>query len=102
MQLQEKHPDRVHAISLNVEYSHDDQMPPTTLQDKVKSMLKRLDITCKNMMCNGALTDTVSQLEVGGLPAVLVYVDGKLARRFDSKFSYTKDVLPFVDELVTR
>lgn len=103
MQLQEMYKKEIHAVSLNIEYSGDDQMPPAELQDEVRSMLGRRGITCENIMCTANITDTMDELGVAGLPAVLVFdKEGELSRRFDGGFSYEKDVFPLVAELVSH
>jgi hypothetical protein len=51
-----------------------------------------------------------AKIDLASIPAVYVFsVDGKVAKRFDNdnaksgeEFTYTKDVLPFVEKLLTE
>lgn len=100
MQLQEKYTDKIHAISLNIEFD-DDGQPSEDLQTKVRSLLSRRGIHCENILCSDQLMTSMQELEIAALPAVLLFdTQGELIRKFDSNFSYESDVFPFVDELI--
>jgi hypothetical protein len=100
VQLQEKYPERIHAITLNIEFDGEGE-PTEELQEKVRSMLSRRGISCESILCSDQLKTTMSELEVAGLPAVLIFnAEGELIRKFDSDFGYEEQVTPLIDALV--
>lgn len=101
MQLHERYGDRVHGISLNVDYEGDEEGPSEQLVEKIVSKLKQLNITCENVIASDAIDEVLSEFDIFSLPAVLIYdAQSELHKRFDGSVSYEEQVIPAVKQLL--
>ncbi len=102
MQLQEQYPDRLHAISLNVDFNDSEGVPPAELKHQVATLLSKMDVACENVLCSDPMDDVLRELDLFSLPAAIIYdAQGKLHRRFDGDVDYAEGILPAVAELLT-
>jgi hypothetical protein len=103
VKLAEKHPDKLHAITLNVDYEGGAEAGPDedTLK-KVQRVLDKFAIDLDNLVCTTASDDVLSDLGAGaGLPTVVVFnKQGEKIKLFDGQFSYEEDVTPLVEDLI--
>ena len=100
MQLHETYPDRLHVISLNVDFDGEGE-PPSDLQRDVRAMLNKQGVTCETIMCSDPTDDVLDQLEIFSLPAALIYdQQGDLLRKFDSMVDYPGVIDPLVKEIL--
>ena len=99
--MQEKHKDRIAAISLNVDHDEAKGLPPESLQQEVLDKLTRLKMNCQNVIAADPMEVVFDHYGVSSLPAVLIYGrDGKLRKKLDTEFSYGDDVFPLVEKLL--
>jgi hypothetical protein len=102
VQLQEKYPQQLHAIALNVDFDASGS-PPPELVSQVTSAQRQIGVTCESVLCSDPMEDVLSDFEIFGLPAALVFdVQGNLIRRFDGNANYESNVVPFVDDLLSE
>ena len=73
MQLQEKYPDDVLAVTLSVDFDGEDGKPSDELKTNVQSLLEELRINCVNIVCSDNVDQTLEALDVFSIPAVLIY-----------------------------
>ena len=100
MQLQEKAPSQIVALTLNVDFDEAGGHPSGDLLASVRSMLERLEITCQNLICSEPRSVALAKLGVSDIPAVLIYDrSGNVHRRFAEVVDYD-EVESVVDELV--
>lgn len=100
VQLHQQYGDRVHVITLNVDFDETGE-PSNELRERVLAMLKRSNVTCENLLCSDAMEDVLGELEILGLPAAMVYdAEGNLLRRFDGKVDYENEILPLIEQTV--
>ena len=101
MQLHEKYGDRVHGISLNVDFDGDAESPSEQLLAEIVSVLKELNIACENVVSSDPMDEVLKDFDIFSLPAVLIYnSQGELHKRFDGTVSYQKQVFPKVERLL--
>ncbi len=102
MQLQEKHPEKFVAITLNLDFEPGDETTPDQkLQDKVSSALTSREVACINLMCTESLDDTLAKYELLGLPAAVVFgPDGKVKKKYSGKVDYVNEVGPLVSTMI--
>ena len=103
MQLQEKYPNRVHAIALNVDFDAENGAPSTELTSQLKSVLQRLDVSCENIICSDPMEAVLGAFEIFGLPAALVFDEqGVLIHRFDGSVEFETAMFPFVEDMLQQ
>lgn len=96
--MQEKYPETVKAISLNVDHDEDGE-PSEELQKKVLDKLTELNLKVTNVLSKTVFDDVMDQREIFSLPAALVFgADGKLLEKFDGGVSYEEDIIPLVEK----
>jgi thiol-disulfide isomerase/thioredoxin len=110
--LQKAHPDKVVCISFNLDYAGIKSKGPDYYRPKVEAFLKKQMAGFANVLSTDAADKVFEDLELTSIPAVYVYgKDGKLAKRFDDSlleegkeeaFTYTNDINPFVEKLLTK
>ena len=110
VQLHDEHPDDVVCMSFNLDYSGVASEPPESFHDSVHKFLEEQGATFTNAISGDASDDVFNNLDLGSVPAVLVYGrDGQLAKRFDNDdatygdegFTYKDHILPLVDSLIS-
>jgi len=100
VQLQEKHPDTVKALTVNVEYDGDDGAPSVKFQNSIKAVLKSRGATGENIICSAEITAALDRFGTG-LPAAFIYdTEGKLVHTFDGDVVYEGKIFKVVDEMV--
>jgi len=100
VQLQEKHPGKVHCLTLNVEYDSDDGSPPDKFLSKLKTLLADRGATGENIVCSGEINATLEHYGTG-LPAAYIYgADGKLVQKFDGDVDYEGEISAVVAGMV--
>ncbi|MGE3313914.1 MAG: TlpA family protein disulfide reductase [Planctomycetaceae bacterium] len=107
VKLSEKYPDKVACISFDIDHDGSKDNPPESYRADVLKFLKERNAHFKNVIASDVNEDFLNAIKLGGPPAVFVYGrDGKLVRRFDNsvpkqpEFTYEKDVIPLVDQLL--
>ena len=111
VQLHRAHTDDVVCLSFNLDYSGVADEPPESFRDSVFEFLDKQRATFTNALSSAAADDVFNRLDLGSVPAVLVYGrDGQLVKRFDNDdgaygdegFTYKDHVLPLVDSLLAE
>ncbi len=109
VQLQRDRGDEVACISYSLDYSGRASRPPETYRDKVLAFLKQQGATFDNLLGTDDPDALHERLDLAAIPAVYVYdKNGELRKRFDNEdpnreeFTYEKDVIPFVEELLAE
>jgi hypothetical protein len=101
VQLHEKYGDRVHGISLNVDFDGDTEGPSEPLRAEIVAKLRKLNIACENVISSDPMDDVLKGFDIFSLPAVLIYnSQGELHKRFDGTVSYQEQVFPEVERLL--
>lgn len=99
LQLQKKFPERVAAVTLNVDHDDADSEPSAELRQDVLLKLADLGAQGINIIATDAHEDVLAHHDLFAVPAVLVYGrDGKLLRKFEGEYTYEDDVVPVVEE----
>ena len=104
VKLQATYPEKVKCISFNMDYQGNGE--PEENRELVMEFLTSQNAVLTNVMSAVADEKLYEKLNLGSLPAIYVYdQDGKVAKRFDAnsagEFTYEKDVIPLVKELLT-
>lgn len=99
--------DQVACISVNSDYDGRRTRPAESYRARVEDFLKSVDAApLTNYLSETASDDLFAALKIQSIPAVLIYdAEGNLVRTFsdvgaDAGFTYTENVLPFVQELL--
>jgi thiol-disulfide isomerase/thioredoxin len=108
--LHQRFPNDVTAISFDVDYAGIKNKPPTYYRERVLKFLgSQIENSVLHRMCTTAAEDLFDAIKLDSIPAVYVYGrDGALLKRFDGStgesegVSYEKQVIPFVGDLVQR
>jgi len=107
--LQKSHPEDVVCISFSLDYIGLAKKPPDVIKPKVLTFLQEQDAQLLNIISSDPDEEIYDKLDLAAIPAVLVYDQtGELTKRFDNEeaataeeeFTYEKDVVPFVEQLV--
>lgn len=100
MQLHEQYSDRVHVISLNVDFD-DEGVPAPPLIDQVREMLVKQRVTCEAIMSTDPSDLVLDELNLFSLPAALLYDErGTLVKAFEGTVDFESDVEPVIREIV--
>ncbi|MDG2381359.1 MAG: hypothetical protein P8N76_06770 [Pirellulaceae bacterium] len=103
MQLQEKYPDQLQTITLNLDYDQTGQGPSNDLQQEIVEKLDSLGINTENLICSTQTHQALDALQIATLPSAIVYhADGKLAKKFDGDLDFRSKVKPFVESLLSQ
>jgi thiol-disulfide isomerase/thioredoxin len=111
VQLHRSHPDDIVCISFDLDYSGAADESPESYRDSVHEFLQKHGATFTNAISSDAADDVFNRLDLGSVPAVLVYGrDGRLVKRFDNDdgvygdegFTYEDHIVPLVDSLLAE
>ena len=118
VRLKAEYGEQVVCVSYNLDYAGISKKPPAYYRPMVEKFLakKLADGKLKpdaltNFMCSQETTEILDVLEIGAMPAVLVYRNGKLVQRFDDtrfrpsrgeKFTYEGNIQPYVAGLLAK
>lgn len=106
--LQNKYPERVQAVGVNLDYDGREKYPAQSYQPRVKEFLTAVGAGFPNYLSETPSEEVFAAVEIGSLPAVLVFDEtGKLAGRFTANaetgaFGYQQDILPLVAKLLAK
>lgn len=103
--------DKVACFSVSCDYQGLEDEPPEFYREAVLGFLKRMKAGFDNVLLSVPVDEFFQQIDLASIPAVYVYDrDGKVRKRFDndrgeygpSGFTYEKDILPLVEQLLTE
>ncbi len=110
VKLSEEHREEIVCVSFNLDYAGIKSKPPAYYRPRVEKFLQSRKSTLPNFMSTVEAIEVFDAIEINSIPAVFVYGrDGKLAKRFDESlfqdgddepFTYAKDIIPFVSNLM--
>ena len=109
VKLHRAHAPDVVCISFNLDFSGAAGETPESFREPVSQFLTKQGATFLNVISSDAADDIFLRLNLGSIPAVLVYGrDGQLAKRFDNDdalygeegFTYEKHIVPLVEQLL--
>lgn len=110
VELHKKHGDKLICMSASCDYAGIKSKPPESYRDHVLEFLTKQKATFQNVLLNVESDVLFEKIELASIPAVYVFgSDGKVAKRFDNDnakpgedFTYTKDIVPFVEKLLAE
>ncbi|MFM9960084.1 MAG: TlpA family protein disulfide reductase [Planctomycetaceae bacterium] len=110
VELHKRHGDKLVCLSASCDYAGIKSKPPETYHERVLDFLTKQNATFQNVLLNVEADAVFEKIDLASIPAVIVFDrDGKIAKRFDNDdptgagdFTYTKNVVPFVEELLTK
>ncbi len=110
VELHKQHGDKLVCMSASCDYAGIKSKPPESYRDHVLEFLTKQNATFQNVLLNVESDVLFEKIELASIPAVYVFgVDGKVAKRFDNDnaksgedFTYTKDIVPFVEKLLAE
>lgn len=108
--LHKQHGDKLACLSASCDFVGIKSKPPESYRDVVLEFLTKQNATFPNVLLNVDSDTLFAKIELASIPAVYVFGrDGKVAKRFDNdnaksgeEFTYTKDVVPFVEKLLAE
>lgn len=107
VELHNAHGEKVHCISVCIDYIGIKSKPPESYRDAVLAFLKSQNASNTNYLSTTADSDIYEALAIDSIPAVLIYnADGTLAKQFvdagdDAGFTYAKNVRPYVEQMLS-
>ena len=110
VELYKEHGEKLVCMSASCDYAGIKSKPPESYRDRVLEFLTMQNATFPNVLLNVESDALFEKLELASIPAVYVFgTDGKVAKRFDNDnakpgedFTYTKDIVPFVEKLLSE
>ena len=110
VKLQAAHPDKVTAVSFNIDYAGIRSRPPEHYRSRVEKFLATQKADFRNYLSTEDSETVLEKLKLNSIPAVYVFgPDGVLVKRFDESllkpdreeaFTYQDDINPLVEKLV--
>jgi thiol-disulfide isomerase/thioredoxin len=109
VKLHRQFPDSVACISVDIDYIGRKDEPPESFRNEVLAFVSEHQATFQNVISSDTDEDVLDALEVGSIPAVLVYDrEGNLKKKFtndeneygDDGFKYQQHIIPLVEELL--
>ena len=107
--LQERFPDDVVCVSVNLNYEGLPDRSPASYREPVHAFLVKQGAAFENVICTDPSDELFARLELASIPAVMVFDrEGQLAKRFDNDtqeygekgFKYPDHVVPLVERLI--
>lgn len=110
IELHKQHGDKLVCMSASCDYAGIKSKPPESYREHVLVFLTKQNATFQNVLLNVESDVLFEKMELASIPAVYVFgTDGKVAKRFDNDnakpgedFTYTKDIVPFVEKLLAE
>jgi len=110
VELHKQHGDKLVCMSASCDYVGIKSKPPESYRDRVLEFLTQQNATFQNVLLNVESDTLFETIKLASIPAVYVFgPDGKIAKRFDNDhakpgedFNYTKDIVPFVEKLLSE
>ncbi len=110
VELHKQHGEKLVCMSASCDYAGIKSKPPESYRDRVLEFLTKQNATFTNVLLNVESDVLFEKIELASIPAVYVFgADGKVAKRFDNDnakpgedFTYTKDIVPFVEKLLSE
>lgn len=110
VELHKKHGEKLVCMSASCDYAGIKSKPPESYRDRVLEFLTKQNATFTNVLLNVDSDALFEKIELASIPAVYVFgSDGKVAKRFDNDnakpgedFTYAKDIVPFVEKLLSE
>jgi thiol-disulfide isomerase/thioredoxin len=98
------------CLSASCDYAGIKSKPPESYRERVLEFLIKQNATFQNVLLNVESDVLFEKIELASIPAVCVFgTDGKIAKRFDNDnakagedFTYSKDIVPFVEKLLAE
>jgi hypothetical protein len=101
LQLQEKYPQQLLAVTWNLDHNDANSDPPDSLAPSVLEKLTALNMTTRNVISSDPMDNVLSHYGIFGLPAAIVFGrDGQVVHVFEGAFSYDTEVEPLVTRLL--
>ncbi|MEM9644398.1 MAG: TlpA disulfide reductase family protein [Planctomycetota bacterium] len=103
--LNEQHREGLRCVGVALDFNGRQSRPPKSYEPKIRLVLKGIDATFVNYICETPDSEVLDALQIPSIPAVFVYDgEGKLLKRFvdageTAGFNYRKDVIPYLDSL---
>ena len=102
--------DKLVCVSVSCDFVGIKGKPPESYKERVLEFLTQQDAKFPNVLLNVEPDVLFEKLDLASNPAVFVFGrDGELAKRFDNDnakkgedFTYEKDVVPFVEKLLSE
>ncbi len=110
VELHKQHGNKIVCLSASCDYAGIKSKPPESYRDRVLEFLTKQNANFTNVLLNVESDALFEKIDLASIPAVYVFgTDGKIAKRFDNDnakpgedFTYMKDVIPFLEKLLTR
>ena len=104
VELHKQHGKRIDCVSVSLDFAGLPKFPIEKCQAEALEFLEQQQATFSNVIVNQDSLDVLDTMEVGSIPFVDVYREGKLLRRFtvieNRPFTYEKDISPYLEELL--
>lgn len=107
--LQKAYPEKVACVSVSLDYSGRKSRPPEVYTESVLEFLNQQQATIDNVLSTDDPDELEQRLKLAPIPLVWVYDrDGERRQTFDNgdlegeEFTYEKDVVPFVESLLSE
>lgn len=107
VKLNQEQSEKVQCVSLDVDYYGGKSKPPETYEKAVVEFLTSVNAQFPNYLCKTPSEEVYAGLEIASIPSVLIYdANGKLIKKFvdagdSAGFTYEKDVVPFVNGIIS-
>ncbi len=109
VELARKYEWQLTCISMNVDYIGLKSKPPESYLPKIQSFLDSQQAELINLASSESDRELLPKLEVGSLPAILIYdTQGQLVKSFtdsnagDDGLTYAGDVIPVIEQMLEQ
>jgi len=111
VELQQKYPDQVVCISVNLNYDGSEDSPPESHAEEVLAFLVKQKSKLINVLASTPDETIYETIDLASIPVAYVYQsDGKLNKRFDNEtqaygeegFNYKQHIFPLVEKLLQK
>ncbi len=109
--LQKKYPKKVVCVSFNINYDGSENNPPESNADELLDFYVKQNSKIRNFISSTPDEELYQKLKLASIPVAYLYdQNGTLVKRFDNDkkeygdegFSYEKDIIPMIKQLLKQ
>lgn len=96
-QLRKDFGERIHTMTLNVDFDGDPETSISDLVNQTKKVLAAKNVDSQNLVSSDPLDDVFERYSIESFPTLLFFQNGELKEKLEGEFSFEHEVVPTVE-----